>query len=493
MATFANVYDLSRTMQMRYMRIGPWVLDCSDGTLTGEHTVVRLEPKVLAVLLYLAERQGVVVPHEDLLRDVWRNTHVVPGALARTISLLRTALGDDAYSPHFIETVPKRGYRLIAEVAATTATRRDRPALRLVAAAATVLLLVSLGGGEPRDAARDNGMFRFPHDTRVGNETAFDYYSRARDANPRSAEAHAGLATTFVFRSIYLPDRERWTAAALESANRAVALNERSAMAARAAGMAHVHAGRHREAEQYYRRALELNPDDRSTPLNLGWLLSTTGRPEAAVELIRKRVAVRPDATSYAYLADALWLAGRLADATAAARTALEFEPFARQPRLLLIRSELIAGDHAAARAQSLRLLEAYPDCTECVIHLGLIDQLSGNLAGAEDRYRAAAAIPGPFNAASLRLAHVLTLTDRRQEAAQLLSAVQQSSRRAADDPQALSYPYWTLAAAAAIGGDRQEAVTRYHDAIRLGRRDRAWDAFEPMFDSVRPLPFEKP
>ena len=116
METFANVYDAARTLRMNRIRIGTWVLDRSDGTLTGEHSTVRLEPKVLAVLLFLVERQGAVALHEDLLRDVWKDTHVVPGALARTISLLRTALGDDAYHPSYIETVPKRGYRLIAEV-----------------------------------------------------------------------------------------------------------------------------------------------------------------------------------------------------------------------------------------------------------------------------------------------------------------------------------------------------------------------------------------
>ena len=90
METFANVYDAARTMRMRRIRIGTWVLHRADGTLTSGPTTVRLEPKVLAVLVYLLERRGAVVLHEDLLRGVWKGTHVVPGALARTVSLLRT-------------------------------------------------------------------------------------------------------------------------------------------------------------------------------------------------------------------------------------------------------------------------------------------------------------------------------------------------------------------------------------------------------------------
>jgi predicted Zn-dependent protease len=156
-----------------------------------------------------------------------------------------------------------------------------------------------------------------------------------------------------------------------------------------------------------------------------------------------------------------------------------------------LISNDLITGDHLAARNKLLRLLQAYPDCTRCAIDLGLIEQLAGNLAGAEDRYRESVAMDPRSWEASVRLAHVLLLADRRQEAEQVLSAVQLSSLHVTGNPAALWHPHWSLAAAAAIRGDRQEAVKRYHEAIRLGRRDRAWDAFEPMFDSVRPLLFE--
>jgi DNA-binding winged helix-turn-helix (wHTH) protein/Flp pilus assembly protein TadD len=457
--------------------------------LTSEHSSVRLEPKVLAVLLHLIDHRGAVVLHEDLLRDVWKDTHVVPGALARTVSLLRTALGDDAYDPRYIETVPKRGYRLIAAVEEITTARHYAPAVRLLVAAATVILLIV--GGQQRYAAHDNGMFRFVHDTRVGNETAFEHYSREVARDPRSADAHAGLAITFVFRSMYFPDRERWSAAAVESANRAVALNAHSAMAARAAGMAHVHAGKYREAERHYRRALALNPNDHATPLNLGWLLSTTGQPEAAIELIRKRLAVMPDSNAYGYLAEALWLAGRLSEATAAARTAVEFEPFARDPQLLLARHELVSGDHAAAGARLERLLAAHPDCAQCVLQLGLIEQQAGNVGAAEARYRDAVARSAPFVPARLRLAHLLWETNRREEAATLLRSIEQSSTQAIDAGSEMWWPQWNLAVVAAIRGDRVQARSWFREAVRMGRRDAAWDAFEPMLSSIRPLPLD--
>lgn len=487
METFANVYDAARTRRMRRIRIGTWVLDHADGTLTSEQTTVRLEPKVLAVLLHLLERHGTVVAHEDLLRGVWKDTHVVPGALARTISLLRTSLGDDAYHPSYIETVPKRGYRLIAEVEELAPVRPYEPAARLLAAAATVIVLVFLVS-QSNVKSNADWTWKFDHQSRAGNETAFEHYSRAVDLDPASADAHAGLATVFVFRSHYLPDRDRWTAAAVESANRALSLDERSAAAARAAGMAYLEVGKLADAEAHYRRALELRPADHNTPLNLGLLLTMTGNVEPAVELLQRRVAVMPDARGYTYLAEALWLAGRFQDATAAARTATELEPFARQPQLLLVRSDLVSTNHLSAQTRLQRLLQAYPDCSPCMVLLGLIEQLANNVSGAEARYRDALAMSPPPPLAPLRLAHVLTLTGRHQEAAEVLRGIEESATRELKGTQ-LWMPRWMLAAAAAIRGDRDAALKWFREAVRAGRRDSAWDAFEPMFAAVRPLP----
>ena len=492
METFANVYDAARTVRITRIRIGDWVLDRSDGTLTGGHATVRLEPKVLDVLLHLVEHQGAVVLHEDLLRDVWKGTHVVPGALARTISLLRTALGDDAYRPTYIETVPKRGYRLIARVEELPRAR-DLTFLRplAIAAAAGVLLLVVSHDQRPMHMMHGAGWMAFDHQTRVGNETAFEHYARAVDRYPGSAEAHAGLATAYVFRANYLPDRDRWAFAAVESAKRAISLDDENAVAAHAAGMAHLQAGRLREAEPYFRRAMELNPGDMSAPLNLARLLMIRGDADAAVALARRRVETAPDTPSYTHLAQALWAAGRRTDAVAAARRAVDIEPFAREPRMLLIGDDILSGNFAAATAALLRLLTAHPDCTQCVVQLGLIEQRAGNLAAAETRYRQAMAMP-PFPGARLRLAHVLSLTGRTKEAAALLRQVEQAASSAIDGASAeFPHPRWNIAAAAAIAGDRAAALRWYGEARRLGRRDVTWDAFDPVFDGVRPLPFE--
>jgi len=75
---------------------------------------VRVEPKAMAVLDLLLERPGRLVTRDELLERVWSGRYVTDHVLSRSVSLLRKALADDAGSPRYIETLPTRGYRLIA-------------------------------------------------------------------------------------------------------------------------------------------------------------------------------------------------------------------------------------------------------------------------------------------------------------------------------------------------------------------------------------------
>jgi Tol biopolymer transport system component/DNA-binding winged helix-turn-helix (wHTH) protein len=85
-------------------------------TIEGPFGRTHIEPKVMEVLQALAERPGDVLSKERLIARVWAGTNVTDDVLTRSISELRRTLGDDAREPHFIETIPKRGYRLVAAV-----------------------------------------------------------------------------------------------------------------------------------------------------------------------------------------------------------------------------------------------------------------------------------------------------------------------------------------------------------------------------------------
>jgi TolB-like protein/DNA-binding winged helix-turn-helix (wHTH) protein/tetratricopeptide (TPR) repeat protein len=94
--------------------LGPWDVRPRLGTLHGPDGEVHIEPKVMGVLLCLAEHAGDVVTRDQFVDQVWQGRIVSDEVLSRCISLLRTRLGDNPREPQFIQTVPKIGYRLIA-------------------------------------------------------------------------------------------------------------------------------------------------------------------------------------------------------------------------------------------------------------------------------------------------------------------------------------------------------------------------------------------
>lgn len=96
--------------------ISDWWVSPADGILSRAGEVVHIEPKVVEVLVYLAAHEGEVVTREDLEHEVWHGALVGYDAITSTIIKLRRALQDDPKQPHFVSTIPKRGYKLIAHV-----------------------------------------------------------------------------------------------------------------------------------------------------------------------------------------------------------------------------------------------------------------------------------------------------------------------------------------------------------------------------------------
>ena len=98
-------------------QLGPWVVRPTLNSVSRNGDNIRLEPKVMEVLACLAQADGKVVSKDKLIADVWADTPFVgDDVLVRCISELRRAMEDDAKTPHVIETIPKRGYRLLVKV-----------------------------------------------------------------------------------------------------------------------------------------------------------------------------------------------------------------------------------------------------------------------------------------------------------------------------------------------------------------------------------------
>jgi len=97
-------------------RLGTWLVHPSLNCVSRNGTSVQLEPKVMSVLVCLAEHRGEPVSKEQLLQTVWPDTFVGEGVLTRSISELRRVFEDDTREPKVIQTISKRGYRLLAPV-----------------------------------------------------------------------------------------------------------------------------------------------------------------------------------------------------------------------------------------------------------------------------------------------------------------------------------------------------------------------------------------
>lgn len=268
------------------LRLREWHVDHATSRLTRDGEARSVEPKVMDLLFLLADEPGRVFTRAAIMAALWPNLTVSEDTLARCVFKLRRALDDDRENPRFIQTVPKRGYRLIAmtDDASVALNRRAEE-------------------------------FYFQY-TRADNEAAMALYEQALAANPDDAVALAGLANGLVQRAV------RWlgiadgsspranlrnalesgalsTAEAVEFLRRAHALAERASTLApnnssvlRALGLvlsAQQHFG---EARKVYRQALASDPKAWHVLINLADIDGIEGRDAEALQNLERAFAI---------------------------------------------------------------------------------------------------------------------------------------------------------------------------------------------------------
>jgi len=97
-------------------RVAGWRVDPASLRISKDSQTKKLEPKAMAVLVYLASRPNEVISRQELEASIWTGAVVGYDALSNAINKLRKAFGDKARNPSVIETIAKTGFRLIAEV-----------------------------------------------------------------------------------------------------------------------------------------------------------------------------------------------------------------------------------------------------------------------------------------------------------------------------------------------------------------------------------------
>lgn len=103
-------------MEHRHFRINSWTIKPELNRLESPDEEIQLEPKIVDVLVYLAQHAGRLVSRDELMENVWKDTVVLQDSLNRCISQLRSVFQRHAATGRVIETVRKRGYRLVADV-----------------------------------------------------------------------------------------------------------------------------------------------------------------------------------------------------------------------------------------------------------------------------------------------------------------------------------------------------------------------------------------
>ncbi len=114
-----------RERRAKLLRFGCFELDLRSGELYNEGQRVRLQEQPFRILALLAERSGELITRQEIRGRLWPNGTIVEfeNAVNAVMKKLRTALGDSAEEPRYIETIKRRGYRLIVPVENVTGQR----------------------------------------------------------------------------------------------------------------------------------------------------------------------------------------------------------------------------------------------------------------------------------------------------------------------------------------------------------------------------------
>jgi transcriptional activator of cad operon len=371
--------------------VGEWRVAPPLNLLVRGDEQVRLEPRVMDVLVHLAERADEVVSKEELIERVWKGRYTTDDVLSVAIYSLRKSLGDDARRPRYVETVSRRGYRLIAPVQPATETSpriptgapgqpqaRRSPGVAWWTVAATAVLALAAASAlwmppvarhrrhvAPAEAHEAYLKGRYFLDQRSirGWAQALEQFERTVALDPRDPAAQAGLADTYSEMSDFgVASPAEMRPRAMQAAQRALELDPRSAEGQAALGRAQfLFDWDFAAAERSLARAVALDPDYMPAQQATAWLESARGQHAEAIAAARRALQLDPVNTArYTELAWVLALGGRHGEASREIERALQLNPHSSETYLMKGWACEVAGQADAAFAayrEGLRLL----------------------------------------------------------------------------------------------------------------------------------------
>jgi DNA-binding winged helix-turn-helix (wHTH) protein/Flp pilus assembly protein TadD len=318
-----------------FYRFGAYEVDLRRGELRSYGTRVKIQGKPFQVLAFLLERPGEIVTREELRERLWPSDTYVEfdDGLNAAVKKLRAALNDSAARPHYIETIPRRGYRFVAPLTIVTGDEfaTDVPAAVPVAASAgapqeTLLrpqsrrrrlrLAAYAGIAAALAAGLLFGLHRRTIEThraeavqeiRRGRELwrdrtaesltqAIDHYNKAVELDPANAGAYSGLADAYIVLPLLSTIQQNVTyPKAKVAAEKAVALDPMLAEAHTSLADVKLYvdwdfAGTERE----FQRALALDPNDATAHQWYAEFLSAMGRHDQAIQEVLRAEQLEP-------------------------------------------------------------------------------------------------------------------------------------------------------------------------------------------------------
>lgn len=340
------------------LKINQWVIELGTGDLRlfrqtlqasmTEEPIDRLDPKGVHLLVLLAQNSQQLVAKDYLLEHIWPGIIVTEDALTRCVSRLRKSLCDDPKNAKIIETLPKRGYRLIAEThnwlpqfkaeqlqinsltsrAKNTATHnRWSPSktflggLCIVVAFCLGLFIVQESPPGNTEISESDGVLSRADDhylqmQRQDNEMAIELYQQATALRPESGAGQAGLANALVQQVLRwpnpasepeleirnlaqalieghaeTPEAKQKLSRALALAQRAVRVSPEDARSHKALGFVYSAQREFDLALDSYARAVELDENAWDAMINIGDVLEISGKLRESIPYFEQAFA----------------------------------------------------------------------------------------------------------------------------------------------------------------------------------------------------------
>jgi transcriptional activator of cad operon len=475
-----------------------WSVDVSSGRISRGNDSVRLEPQVMKVLVYLAEHPGIVVAREEFFNNLWSQSFVGDAALTRCIFEIRQAFGDNPRNPRIIETVPKNGFRLIANPQRQRRQKTFTRAPLLWTAAASLVLMAlvlpteqnNLESSEttiawsPAVESYNKALTYLATPTRVSNQNAIAMFERTVKLDPWFGLAHAGLANAMSQQALYWGGERIDNAYA--AATTALRLAPNAPQSHNALGLVQQARGDYSAALESFDAAIRLDPGFVDAIYNTADIYRQRLEFGKASDQYLKVLRNAPGHASAMKRLGFLYLrTGDLFNARIWINRVINDTPMDAYANSQLATLELVAGNTAAALEVCEKVQDLYPTHKACLRILGDGNLRLGKYDEALRWFNYEIASYEESSYGQLGVAQVLMATNQSGKGLAIVEDLLNEFYESAAAADSDWSEYWMIAACLALKGDTDNALHWLDKAAEAGRRFPLWDAGHLAFRAL--------